>query len=64
MNGVYIRSLPAPELARSLERFYGREGLEQAARISQEKIHTLAPDFWPLAGPLLDEPVETEGRLA
>ena len=57
MNGVYIRSLPAPELARSLERFYGREGLEQAARISQEKIHTLA-DFWPLAGPLLDEPVE------
>ena len=39
------------------EAFTGRDGLEQAARISQEKIHTLA-DFWPLAGPLLDEPVD------
>ena len=57
LNGVYIRSLPPEELARRLEAFTGREGLEQAARISQEKIHTLA-DFWPLAGPLLDEPVD------
>jgi glutamyl-tRNA synthetase len=57
MNGIYIRSLPAPELATRLERFYGREGLERAAEISQEKIHTLK-DFWPIAGPLLDEPVE------
>ncbi len=57
LNGVYIRSLPAAELARRLESYIGREGLEQAARISQEKIHTLA-DFWPLAGPLLDEPVD------
>ncbi len=57
MNGIYIRSLPAPELATRLERFYGREGLGPAAQISQEKIHTLA-DFWPLAGPLLDQPVD------
>ena len=57
LDGIYIRSLPAPELARRLERFYGREGLERAAEISQEKIHTLA-DFWPLAGPLLERPVD------
>jgi glutamyl-tRNA synthetase len=57
LNGVYIRSLPPAALALRLERFTGREGLEQAALISQEKIHTLA-DFWPLAGPLIDEPVE------
>jgi glutamyl-tRNA synthetase len=57
LNGVYIRAMPPEELARRLEAFTGREGLEQAARISQEKIHTLA-DFWPLAGPLLDRPVD------
>ena len=57
LNGVYIRSLAPEELARRLEAFTGREGLEQAARISQEKIHTLA-DFWPLAGPLLEQPVD------
>jgi glutamyl-tRNA synthetase len=57
LNGVYIRSMPAPELALRLEQFTGRTGLDEAARISQEKIHTLA-DFWPLAGPLLDEPVD------
>ena len=59
LNGVYIRALAPQELAVRLEEFTGREGLEQAARISQEKIHTLA-DFWPLAGALLDEPVEDE----
>jgi glutamyl-tRNA synthetase len=57
LNGVYIRSLPAEELARRLEAFTGRDGLGRAAAISQEKIHTLA-DFWPLAGPLLDEPID------
>jgi glutamyl-tRNA synthetase len=57
LNGVHIRALSVPELTRRLEEFTGREGLEQAARISQEKIHTLA-DFWPLAGPLLDDPVD------
>jgi len=57
LNGVYIRHLEPEELARRLEAFTGRAGLEQAARISQEKIHTLA-DFWPLAGALLDGPAE------
>ncbi len=57
LNGVYIRALAPEELTRRLEAFTGREGLAEAARISQEKIHTLA-DFWPLAGPLLDGPVE------
>ncbi len=49
LNGVYIRAMPPEELARRLEEFTGREGLAQAAKISQEKIQTLA-DFWPLAG--------------
>jgi glutamyl-tRNA synthetase len=53
LNGVYIRSMPSEELARGLEEFTGREGLGEAARISQEKIQTLA-DFWPLAGFLFD----------
>jgi glutamyl-tRNA synthetase len=53
LNGVYIRALPAAELTRRLEEFTGRTGLADAARISQEKIHTLA-DFMALAGPLLD----------
>jgi glutamyl-tRNA synthetase len=57
LNGLYIRELPVPELARRLEAFTGREGLEQLARISQEKIQTLA-DFWPLSGALLDGPAE------
>jgi glutamyl-tRNA synthetase len=55
LNGVYIRSLPLAELTRRLELFTGREGLEEAVRISQEKIHTLA-DFWPLCGFLFDGP--------
>jgi glutamyl-tRNA synthetase len=57
LNGLYIRKLTVPELARRLEAFTGREGLEQAARISQEKIQTLA-DFLPLAGTLLDGPAD------
>ena len=57
LNGVYIRSLSVPDLTRRLEEFTGRQGLEAAARISQEKIHTLA-DFWPLAGALFDGPVD------
>jgi len=57
LNGVYIRDLPIEELALRLEAFTGREGLAQAARISQEKIHTLA-DFWPLSGFLLDGPTD------
>jgi glutamyl-tRNA synthetase len=57
LNGVYIRKLPVPELTRRLEAFTGREGLQDAVRISQEKISTLA-EFWPLAGSLLDGPGE------
>jgi glutamyl-tRNA synthetase len=53
LNGVYIRGLQPAELARRLEEFTGREDLAGAARISQEKIQTLA-DFWPLAGFLFD----------
>jgi glutamyl-tRNA synthetase len=57
LNGVYIRELAPEELTRRLEEFTGRQGLDRAAAISQEKIHTLA-DFMPLAGPLLDQPVD------
>jgi glutamyl-tRNA synthetase len=57
LNGLYIRKLPLAELTQRLEAFTGRSGLEEAARISQEKIHTLA-DFLPLAGPLLDGPAD------
>jgi glutamyl-tRNA synthetase len=57
LNGVYIRELAPEELTRRLEDFTGRQGLDRAAAISQEKIHTLA-DFMPLAGPLLDHPVD------
>jgi glutamyl-tRNA synthetase len=57
LNGVYIRSLAPRDLARRLEDYTGREDLEELARISQEKIHTLA-DFWPLAGALRDGAVD------
>ena len=57
MNGVYIRALPVAELTARLEAFTGRSDLGELARISQEKIHTLA-DFGPLAGSLIDGPVE------
>ena len=57
LNGIYIRQLPLEELTCRIEAFTGRDGLEGAVRISQEKIHTLA-DFWPLAGSLFDGPVD------
>jgi len=57
LNGLYIRQLPVAELTRRLEQFTGQQGLEDLARISQEKIHTLA-DFWPLAGALREGPVD------
>jgi glutamyl/glutaminyl-tRNA synthetase len=55
LNGQYIRKLSVPELTDRVEAFTGREGLEDAVRISQEKISTLA-DFWPLSGSLFDGP--------
>ena len=57
LNGIYIRKLSVDELTERLEAFTGRTGLHRAAEISQEKIQTLA-DFWPLAGPLIDGPVD------
>ncbi len=64
LNGLYVRKLPPQELTRRLEAFTGRADLREAARISQEKIQTLA-DFWPLAGSLLDGPVDgREGACA
>ena len=63
LNGVYIRNLSPAELAHRLEEYTGRDGLQEAARISQEKIQTLA-DFWPLAGPLLDGPLDDPAARA
>jgi glutamyl-tRNA synthetase len=82
LNGVHIRALPVAELTRRVGEFLRSSGhadvaddrrLPRAVAISQEKIHTLA-DFWPLAGPLLDRPVDDpaarerwlgeEGRVA
>jgi glutamyl-tRNA synthetase len=66
LNGVYLRSLPVPELAERIGEYLdatGHAGLRgdprfaRAVDISQEKIHTLA-DFWVLSGPLLDAPVD------
>ncbi|MDQ4040561.1 MAG: glutamate--tRNA ligase [Actinomycetota bacterium] len=55
LNGLYLRELSPEELAARLEEFTGRSNLLEAARISQEKIQTLA-DFWPLTGFLFDGP--------
>jgi glutamyl-tRNA synthetase len=63
LNGLYIRKLALPELTRRLEAFTGRERLQEAARISQEKIHTLA-DFWPLSGAFFDGPVDDPSARA
>ncbi len=57
LNGLYLRELPLDELTARLETFTGREGLREAAAITQEKIQTLA-DFWPLAGFLFDGPAD------
>jgi glutamyl-tRNA synthetase len=63
MNGQYLRALAPEELAARLEEFTGRTGLERAARISQEKIQTLA-DFWPLAGFMFDGPTDDPAAWA
>ena len=57
LNGLYLRELPLDELTARLEAYTGREGLREAAAITQEKIQTLA-DFWPLAGFLFDGPAD------
>ena len=53
MNGHYLRQLPPEELTRRLEERLGRQGLEPAVRIAQEKMQTLN-DFWQLAAFLVE----------
>jgi glutamyl-tRNA synthetase len=53
MNGRYLRELAPAELAARLEQRLGREGLEEAATLAQDKIQTL-DEFWPLAGFLVE----------
>jgi len=53
MNGRYLRELAPAELARRLEQRLGRDGLEQAAELAQDKMQTLE-EFWPLAGFLVE----------
>ena len=57
LNGRWIRELGTEELARRLEEFTGRTGLQPAVAISEEKIQTLA-EFWPLVGFLLGGPTD------
>src|SRR5918992_21795 len=58
MNGRYLRELSPAELAARLEELLGREGLQPAAAVAQEKMQTLA-DFWPLAGFLVEpQPIQ------
>jgi glutamyl-tRNA synthetase len=72
LDGVHLRELGVPELARRLEDFIAAAGLLAredlqaqpqtllgAAAISREKIQTLA-DFWPLAGFFFADPVTDE----
>jgi glutamyl-tRNA synthetase len=57
LNGRHLRELSTDELTRRLEAYTGRTRLRPAVEIAREKIQTLA-DFWPLAGFLLDGPVD------
>jgi glutamyl-tRNA synthetase len=57
INGRYVRELALDDLTRRLEALTAREGLRDAAEISQEKISTLA-DFWPLAGFFFEGPAD------
>jgi glutamyl-tRNA synthetase len=61
MNGRYLRELPAEDLHRRLEEFYGRPIPIEIVAIAREKMQTLA-DFWDLAGPLIDAPAEYEDK--
>ncbi len=63
LNGRHLRELSTEELTERLERYTGRTGLRAAVEISREKIQTLA-DFWPLAGFLIDGPVDDPRAFA
>jgi glutamyl-tRNA synthetase len=54
MNGRYLREMDRGELTRMLEERLGRDGLDEAVAISQEKMQTLA-DFEPLSGFLFED---------
>ena len=62
MNGVYLRRLGNEELARRLEEFTGRSGLDEAAEIAGEKIQTLE-EFWPLVAFLFEGPADDEAAF-
>jgi glutamyl-tRNA synthetase len=62
INGRHMRDLGIDELTARLEHYTGRSGLRGAVEISHEKIQTLG-DFWPLAGFLLDGPVDDPTAL-
>jgi glutamyl-tRNA synthetase len=62
MNGVYLRRLGNEELARRLEDFTGRSGLDEAAEIAGEKIQTLE-EFWPLVAFLFEGPAEDDAAF-
>jgi glutamyl-tRNA synthetase len=53
MNGRYLREMDPADLSRRLEDLLGREGLEPAVEVAQEKMQALA-DFWPLAAFLVE----------
>src|SRR5947209_6425050 len=57
LNGRYVRAMSTAELTRGVEDYTGRPGLGGLVEICQEKMQTLA-DFWPLAGPVLDGPID------
>jgi glutamyl-tRNA synthetase len=57
LNGRHLRALDVDDLTRRLEAFTGRDGLRDLAEITRDKMQTLA-DFRPLAGPILDGPVD------
>jgi glutamyl-tRNA synthetase len=58
MNGRYLRELSTEDLAARLGALLGRDDLEPAVAVAQEKMQTLA-DFWPLAA-FLVEPQPTD----
>jgi len=63
MNGRYMRELTPAELAHRIEALLGREDLEPAVAVAQEKLQTMA-DFWPLAGFLVEPQPTDEGAWA
>jgi glutamyl-tRNA synthetase len=61
MNGRYLRELSVEELAQRLTRLTGRDGLEPAVAIAQEKMQTL-DDFERLCGWLYEEPTSYDEK--